>query len=123
MNILERLRDIAGMNLRSGGLPAHMIDTAVEAINEITRLRAQRDDNEVRAAIGRVFQKQRDLPLCIGRRFLLDLAAEPAVFRLMAAVVYARAGGDFDRLASVERESLMCDMGAALKALAKECGE
>ena len=116
MNILERLRDIAGMNLRSGGLPAHMIDTAVEAINEITRLRAQRDDNEVRAAIGRVFQKQRDLPLCIGRRFLLDLADEPAVCRFMV--------DEKDRFRMGAYHSMRSDvdaMAAALKALAKEC--
>ena len=50
MNILERLRDIAGMNLRSGGLPAHTIDTAAEAINEITRLRAL--IAEIKAALG-----------------------------------------------------------------------
>ena len=64
-----------------------------------------------------------DLPLCIGRRFLLDLADEPAVCEMMAAVAYNRAGGDFDRLESVERESIMCDMSAALDALANACKE
>ena len=89
-----------------------------EAIAEITRLRAQRDDNEVRAAIGRVFQKQRDLPLCIGRRFLLDLADEPAVCRFMV--------DEKDRFRMGAYHSMRSDaeaMGAALKALAKECGE
>ena len=77
--------------------------------------------NEVQAAIEK-YMKPGWQYACEFAEQLLALAAEPAVCEMMAAVAYNRAGGDFDRLESVERESIMCDMGAALKALANECG-
>ena len=67
-------------------------------------------NDEVRAAIERIFQKQRDLPLCIGRRFLLDLADEPAVCEIMAN-------------STGQRFILGSDMSAALRALATACQE
>jgi len=73
-------------------------------------------NDEVQAAIWRIFQKQRDLPLCIGRRFLLDLADEPAVCRFMV--------DEKDRFRMGAYHSMRSDvdaMAAALKALAKEC--
>jgi len=42
-DIVDRLRAVAAMDLRTGGFLAHTLDTAKEAADEIERLRA---DNE-----------------------------------------------------------------------------
>ena len=95
------------------------IDEAVCRV-QVQRGNAMPNDNEVGVAIERIVPPPAYRKLLAMQ--LTALADEPAVCEMMAAVAYSWAGGDFDRLESVERESIMCDMGAALKALANECG-